>query len=234
MKIYLISIFPEIFQSFLDTSLIAKAQEKEILDFELVNPRDFCDDKHQQIDDDIYGGWAGMLIKAIPMIDATESVISKLKGSFKIIFPSPSKKIFNQKYAHDLSQYDNLIFVCGRYEWIDHRFTQYFQDKYPNNFQTISLGKFVTLWGEIPTLTMVEAITRLIPGVIKEEISWQNESYSTEHNMENIEYPQYTRPVDVYGYKVPEILLSGHHKNIEERRKEQTKSLSDEIENNHE
>ncbi len=232
MKIFFISIFPEIFDSFLDTSLIKKAQEKWILEFETINPRDFCKDKHKKIDDEVYGWWAGMLMMAQPMIDAVNSVIEKIKiensslggswsaelvgGNFQIIVPTPSKNIRNQESAHSFSKAENLIFVCGRYEWIDHRFVQYFQDKYPNNFHQTSIWKFVTLGWELPTMTMVESIVRLVPWVIKEELSRQEESYSPSQDMENIEYPQYTRPQEVQWYSVPEVLLSWDHKKIEE------------------
>jgi tRNA (guanine37-N1)-methyltransferase len=209
MHIHIVSIFPDIFQSFLGTSLIAKAQEKQLLTFSVINPRDFCQDKHQQIDDSLYGGGAGMLIKAQPIIDTTESIIKNITSENRaIIFPAPSKEIFVQKHAHVLAKYDYLIFVCGRYEGIDYRREQYFQDKYPGKFFKLSLGQFITLGGEVPTMVMLEAITRLIPGVIKESRSREQESYSIKHGGNNIEAPNYTKPEIVYGYRVPKILLS--------------------------
>ena len=220
MKIFFISIFPEIFPSFLETSLIKKAIDKKILEFEIINPRQFCHDKHQKIDDEIYWWWAGMLMMAKPIIDSVESVISKIKWDFQIIFPSPSTEIWNQKSAHSYSKYENIIFVCGRYEWIDYRFEQYCKSKYPNNFSKISLWKFVTLWGELPTMTMVESIVRLVPWVIQEECSWQDESYQISQNMENLEYPQYTRPQEVEWFQVPDVLLNWNHKEICKRREE--------------
>lgn len=221
MKITYISIFPEIFKSFLATSLVAKAQEKKILSFECVNPRTFCKDKHKQVDDEIYGWWTGLLMKAQPLIDAVESVIKANKLSKrcrrrKIIFLSPSKEIFCQKSAHEFAKMKHIIFVCARYEGIDFRFDQYMIDSYPKHFAKISLWKFITLWWEVPAMTITESIIRLIPSVIKEEASWQDESYNIDMNMNNIEYPQYTRPETVEGYKVPEILLSGHTKKIDE------------------
>lgn len=214
MKIFFVSIFPEIFSSFLGVSLIKKAIDKKILEFEIVNPRQFCHDKHQKIDDEIYGWWAGMLMMAKPIIDSVESVISKIKWDFQIVFPSPSIKIWDQKAAHFYSKCENIIFVCGRYEWIDYRFEQYFQKKYSKSFAKISLWKFVTLWWELPTMTMVESIVRLVPWVIQDEISWQDESYQISQNMENLEYPQYTRPQEIEWFQVPDVLLNWNHKEI--------------------
>lgn len=229
MQIHLISIFPTIFDSFLETSLIKKAIDKKLITINVVDPRSFCPGKGQYVDDEIYGGGAGMLIKAKPMIEAVESIIKKIKKNknkqFKIIYLSPSKQIFTQKLAHTYSEIQHIIFVCGRYEWIDNRFVEYMQDKYPQNFETLSLGKFVTLGGEAPAMTAIESIVRLIPWVIKDAKSRQDESYSLQYDMKNIEYPQYTRPEELYGYKVPEILLSGHHKKIEDWRKKKVKKL---------
>lgn len=223
MHIHIVSLFPDIFTSFLQTSLIGKAQEKKLVQFSLTNPRDFCQDKHQQVDDTVYGGGAGMLIKAEPIIDAVNSVIEKNSSDNRtILFPSPSKTIFAQKHAHVLAKYDDIIIVCGRYEGIDYRWEQYFQDKYPDHFMRISLGQFITLWWETPTMVMVESITRLIPGVIKEAWSREEESYSIKHGGANIEAPNYTKPETVYGYTVPDTLLSGNQKKIAAWREEYT------------
>ncbi len=243
MHIHIVSIFPDIFKSFIETSLIKKAQEKNIITFTFTNPRTFCPDKHQTVDDTIYGWWAGLLMKALPAIQAVESIIKKLKeakGSpvrerkqkegvekdFKIILPSPAKDIFTQKTAHTLSERQDIIFVCTRYEGIDYRFEQYMKKKYPKQFQKISLWQYITLGGEVPAMIMIEAITRLIPWVIKEEASRQDESYSVAQNMNNLEYPQYTKPDNILGMKIPKILVSGHHANIKARREKKTKILS--------
>jgi tRNA (guanine37-N1)-methyltransferase len=229
MHISFISIFPEVYTSFLETSLIKKAQEKTILTFDIINPRDFCADKHQQIDDIIYGGWAGMLMKAQPMIDAIEAAIDNTvklsmerSVSRKIIFLSPSPMIFNQQQAYEYSKLDHIIFVSWRYEWIDYRFEQYIQKKYPDNFIKLSLWQFVTLWWELPSMVVVESIVRLIPWVIKEEASHLIESYDPTQSMQNLEYPQYTRPEEVEWMKVPDVLLSGHHAEIQKRRDKNT------------
>lgn len=210
MHITIISIFPEVFESFLSTSLLQKAQKNKILIFNIINPRDFCTDKHQQVDDQIYGIGKGMLLKAQPVIDAVESCIQKHnleESDFSILFPAPAETVFTQKIAYGLSKKEHIILVCGRYEGIDHRFELYFQKKYPHAFKRVSLGSFILLGGEVATMVMIEAITRLIPGVIKEKQSWIEESYALQEGMKNIEAPNYTRPEEVYGMRVPEVLL---------------------------
>ena len=229
MHIHIISLFPELFDSFFSTSLLKKAQEKWILNIDFCNPRKFCTDKHQQIDDEIYWGWSWMLIKAEPIIDAVEYIIKEnnLKNSdFKIIFPSPAKEIFTQKNAYTFSKQEQLIFVCGRYEWIDYRRELYMQKHYPDQFEKISLWQFILLWWEVATMTMIESISRLIPWVIKESESWQHESYNLKDNMQNLEEPNYTRPETVKWFTVPEILLNWNSEEIAQRRKNNSKNLS--------
>ncbi len=225
MNIFIHTIFPEIFQSFLQTSLIKKAQEKGILNIQLINIRDFCTHKQKQVDDKIYGWWAWMLIKAKPVIDSIENTIKQnnLKD-FKIVYLAPSENILNQQKAFDYAKNENIILLCGRYEWIDYRVEEYFKDKYWN-FERLSIGQYVLMWGEIPAMVFVEAVWRLVPGVVKEKDSYEDESYNPSKQMKNIEYPQYTMPQEVYGYKVPDVLLSWHHKKIEERRKENERKI---------
>ena len=221
MKIFLVSIFPEIFESFLQTSLIAKAQEKGVLEFEIINPRNFCTDKHQQIDDEIYGGGKWMLLKAQPLIDTINHIVEQnqlQKSDFSILFPSPSQQVFNQKVAYGQSKKDALIFVCGRYEGIDARFEKYSMEHYPDQFKKLSLGQFILLGGELPSCVMIEAITRLIPWVIKEKQSRIDESYAIKDGMATLEAPNYTRPEEVYGMKVPEVLLTWDLEAIAQRK----------------
>ncbi len=228
MNIHIVSLFPELFESFLSTSLLKKAQDKWILKINFCNPRQFCTDKHQQIDDEIYWWWAWMLIKAEPIIDAVESIIKEnnLKDTdFKIIFPSPAKETFNQKHSYTFSKQEDLIFVCWRYEWIDYRRELYMQEYYPQQFIKLSLWQFILLWWEVATMTMIESITRLIPWVIKESESWQNESYSLKENMQNLEEPNYTRPENVKWFTVPNILLNWNSEEIAQRRKDNSISL---------
>ena len=227
MKISIVSIFAEIFTSFLETSLIGKAQTNGHLEVQLYNPREKCTDPHQQIDDLIYGGWAGMLLKAQPIIDTVEEIIKNEaeNSDFSILFPAPSETLFSQKIAYWQSKKDHLIFICGRYEGIDHRCELYFQKKYPSAFKKLSLGQFIVLGWETPTMLMIEAITRLIPWVIKEKQSRIEESYAIKDGMLNLEAPNYTRPEVVYDMKVPEILLSGNLEEIKQRKSEHTNFL---------
>ncbi len=220
MHIHFVSLFPEIFDSFVSTSIIKKAQEKKLLRFSVITPRDFCTDKHQQVDDTVYGGGDGMLIKAQPVIDAVESIVAQIEGAWAIVVPSPSQDIFVQKHAHLFSKYDHLIFVCGRYEGIDYRFVEYMREKYEDMFFVLSLGSFVTLGWETPAMVMTESIVRLVSGVIKEQWSREEESYSIKKWWANLEHPQYTKPAEVYGYKVPDVLLSGDQWGIQKWKEE--------------
>ena len=229
MQIHIVSLFPEIFESFLNASLIAKAQEKWILQFVLHNPREFCEDKHQQIDDQIYGWGDWMLIKAKPIVDCVEDIIEKnnlLDKDFTILFPAPSEEIFNQKIAYWLSKKEHVIIICWRYEGIDYRCEAYLKKKYSENFRKISLGEFIVLWWETPSMVMIESIVRLIPWVIKEKGSWIDESYSLKENMKNLEAPNYTRPLEVFWMKVPEELLSWSDESVNQWRKNNAKIVN--------
>lgn len=223
MHYYIVTIFPELFSSFLSTSLVAKAKEKWLLQFSFVNPRDFCLDTQKQVDDQIYGGGAGMLMKWQPIIDAlrfiTNSRTTPEERNIKVLLLKPSKTIFIQEYAHQLvNDYDAIVLVCGRYEGIDHRVELWCQQEFWQHFDTLSLGQYVTLGGEVPAMAVVEATARLVRGVIKEQQSRQDESYRPEHDWNTLEYPQYTRPETIEWFSVPEILLSGHHAQIEQRK----------------
>jgi tRNA (guanine37-N1)-methyltransferase len=216
MNIFIHTIFPEIFESFLNTSLIKKAQEKWILNIKLVNIRDFCVHKQKQVDDKIYGWGVGMLIKAKPVIDAIENTIKENNlRNFKIIYLAPSDNILNQEKCFSYSKEENIILLAWRYEWIDYRVEEYFKDKYWN-FERLSIWKYILMGWELPAMVFIESTTRLIPWVIKEKSSYEDESYNPNKNMQNIEYPQYTRPAEIYWYKVPDILLSGHDAKIKE------------------
>lgn len=225
MHYHIISIFPEIFDSFLTTSLIYKAQEKKLIQVNLVNPRDFCIDKHKQIDDMPYGWGSGMVLKAKPIINAIQYIIGWIDNTknkrIKVCIVWPSKEEFSQQLAHAYTEtYDHIIFICGRYEGIDRRVQDWCEVNFWMDFSVVSVGKYITLWWEVPAMVMIEATARLLPGVIKEELSRQDESYRPEEWWKNLEYPQYTRPEEVMWMGVPEILFSGHHAKIDAWRKD--------------
>jgi len=213
MNIYIVSIFPEIFQGFLQTSLVWKAQEKKLINIEIFNPRDFTKLKHKQVDDKVYGGWQGMLLMFQPIVDTIDYIIQKkIKWeNYNIIYLAPWKKELNQNIAKTYREYKNIILLCGRYEGIDSRIEQYFFNK----IEKLSIWKYVLMWGEIASMVFVEVVWRFIPWVIKEEDSVEYDSYTKADDLEFLEHPQYTRPEEINWLKVPKVLLSGHHKNIE-------------------
>lgn len=213
MKIDAISIFPEFFDV-LEISLLGKAQEAGLISFEAHNLRDFTHDRHKTVDDTPYGGGAGMLMKPEPWGEAFDQIIGKDRPV--VIFTSPAGKPFNQKLAGELSQRDHLVFACGRYEGIDQRVVDYAGTI--AEVHEISIGDYVLNGGEVAAVAMIEAIARLIPGVIGNNESLTEES----HNEGLLEAPSYTKPQNWRGLEVPEILLSGHHAEIEKWRKAQS------------
>lgn len=218
MKITILSIFPEIFESFLSTSLIKKGIDSKILEIELLNFRSFASLPHKKVDDTPYGGGAGMVMKPEPIVEAVEAAKAKLPSA-KVILLSPRGAPFTQSKAAELSKSSEIIFICGRYEGIDERVNDLVVD------ETISLGDFVLMGGEVPAMAVIESVARLIPGLIGNNESTQSESFQ---NM-NLEAPQYTRPPDYRGLKVPEVLLSGDHKAISQWREEQSSLLTQKI-----
>jgi len=218
MKIDIFTLFPESFSP-LKESIIARAEKNGIVTINIHNIRDFSKDKHSKCDDEPFGGGAGMLMTCQPIYDAVMSV--KAENS-KIIFPSPSGKIFTSKIAKDLSQEEHLVFICGHYEGIDQRILDIFEP------EEISIGDYVLTGGEIPTMAIIDSTLRFVEGVITSE-SLDEESFSNG----TLEYPQYTRPADFMGYKVPDVLLSGNHKEIAKWRKqksaEKTKTVRPEL-----
>lgn len=205
MKIKVLSLFPEIIDSFFTSSIMAKAVEKGIIDYSLLNIRDFAEDKHNTCDDAPYGGGAGMVLKPEPLAGALDSIDGLRK---RVIYPSPSGIVFDQDQAKRLSEYDELVFICGRYEGIDQRIIDMYVD------EEISIGDYVISSGEISTLVIIDAVYRLLEGVINDE-SLLEESFTDGL----LEYPHYTRPFDFRGLTVPEVLLSGHHLKISEWRR---------------
>lgn len=207
MKIDILTLFPEAFSP-LKTSILARAEESGLLEIRFVNIRDFSKDKHKKCDDYPFGGGAGMLMTVQPLFDAINSIYEK--GS-KIIFPSPIGKTYNTKKAEELSKHDHLIFVCGHYEGVDERLFQLFE------IEQISVGDYILTGGELPTMIIVDSLARFVGGVISKE-SLEHESFSNGL----LEYPQYTRPQEFEGLKVPDVLVSGNHQQVEKWRKEQS------------
>ena len=209
MRIDAISIFPEFFDV-LDISLLGKAKAQELLEVKIHDLREFTEDKHRTVDDTPFGGGAGMLMKPEPWGQALDSV---MKSETIVIFPSPAGELFKQATAQELSEAKHLVFACGRYEGIDQRVVDYAASK--AKVRLISLGDYVLNGGEVAAVAMIEAIARLIPGVIGNADSLAEES----HSEGLLEYPSYTKPSSWRGLDVPEILLSGNHAEIAKWRK---------------
>ena len=196
----------------LSTSIIGRAQSKGLLSVEAINIRDFAENKHNRVDDYTYGGGAGMLMQAGPVYGAYQSVADKAKSKPRVIYLSPQGQTFSQSMAEEFAKEEELIFLCGHYEGIDERVLEEIVTDY------VSIGDYVLTGGELPAMVMIDAISRLIPGVLHNDVSAEFESF--QDNL--LEYPQYTRPEEWHGKKVPDILLSGHHANVEKWRREQS------------
>jgi tRNA (guanine37-N1)-methyltransferase len=209
MRIDAISIFPQFFDV-LDISLLGKAKAQELLEVKIHDLRDFTEDKHRTVDDTPFGGGAGMLMKAEPWGQALDSVMTP---ETIVIFPSPAGELFKQATAQELSKANHLVFACGRYEGIDQRVVDYAASK--AKVRLVSLGDYVLNGGEVAAVAMIEAIARLIPGVIGNAESLAEES----HSEGLLEYPSYTKPASWRGLEVPEVLLSGNHAEIAKWRK---------------
>lgn len=208
MKFIILSLFPDIIEGYFSHSIMKRAVEDGIVSYENINIRDYALDKHKRCDDEPYGGGYGMLLKPEPLALALDACMTELSH---VVFPTPSAPLFTQQHAHALAEKEELVFICGRYEGIDQRIIDMYVD------EIYSIGEYVLSSGEIATLTMIDCIYRLVEGVIRKE-SLEEESY----NDEWLEYPQYTRPATFRGHKVPEVLLSGNHKKIEEWRKSES------------
>ena len=212
MKFTILTLFPEMVMSGLNESIIGRAKEKGIIDIEAVNIRDYTEDKHKKVDDYPYGGGAGMVMQAQPIYDAHKAVTENMEGTVRTIYLTPQGAVFNQEMAVELAKADNLVLLCGHYEGVDERVLEEVVTDY------VSIGDFVLTGGELPAMVMVDAISRMVPGVLTNEESGTTESF---HNY-LLEYPQYSRPEEWHGKKVPDVLLSGHHKNIEDWRLSQS------------
>lgn len=211
MKFDILTLFPEMFKQ-LSESIIGRAQEKGLIDINLINIRDFSKDKHKKVDDTPYGGGAGMVLMPDVVYDAYSSIQNK---NGKVIYLSPQGKVLDQKKVKELSNEENLILLCGHYEGIDQRVLDEIVD------EEISIGDYVLTGGELPAMVLIDAVSRHIKGVLSDE-STKEESFSNNR----LEYPQYTRPEVFRGKRVPEVLISGHHGNIKKWRDEQSLEIT--------
>ena len=212
MNFHVLTLFPEMIMNGLETSILGRAAAKGIVTFEAMNIRDYTLERHGKVDDYPYGGGAGMVMQAEPIYRAYEALVEKIGKKPRVIYMTPQGKTFNQNIAEDLAKEEDLVFLCGHYEGVDERVLEMIATDY------LSAGDYVLTGGELPAMMMIDCISRLVPGVLNNNVSAEFETFHD--NL--LEYPQYTRPEVFMGKKVPDILLSGHHANVEKWRREQS------------
>lgn len=217
MHFYILTLFPDMVMNGLTDSIIGRAMKNGYLEIEAVNIRDYAFNKHQSVDDYPYGGGAGMLMQAEPVYQAYSAVLEKIKSENpeaqpRVVYLSPQGGTFSQEMAEDYAKEEDVILLCGHYEGIDERVLEEIVTDY------VSIGDYVLTGGELPAMVMIDTISRLIPGVLHNDVSAEFDSF--QDNL--LEYPQYSRPEEWHGKKVPEVLMSGHHANIEKWRHEQS------------
>ncbi|MCI6165664.1 MAG: tRNA (guanosine(37)-N1)-methyltransferase TrmD [Lachnospira sp.] len=212
MRFHVLTLFPKMITDGLNTSITGRAIEKGVLSVEAVDIRDFSHDKHMKVDDYPYGGGAGMVMQAPPVCEAYQSIADKIGTRPRVVYMTPQGTTFNQKMAEDFSKEEDLVILCGHYEGIDERALEKIVTDY------VSIGDYVLTGGELPAMVVIDTVSRLVPGVLNNEESARTESFSDGL----LEYPQYTRPVEYDGMRVPDVLLSGHHGNIEKWRHEKS------------
>ena len=212
MQFYIMTLFPEMVMGGLKTSIIGRAIKNELLSIEAINIRDYAFNKHNSVDDYPYGGGAGMLMQAEPVYQCYKALEDRIGKRPRVVYLSPQGQTFNQKMAEEFAEEEELVFLCGHYEGIDERVLEEIVTDY------VSIGDYVLTGGELPSMIMVDAISRLVPGVLHNDVSAEFESF--QDNL--LEYPQYSRPETGHDKKVPEVLMSGHHANIEKWRREQS------------
>lgn len=212
MNFHVLTLFPEMIMNGLETSILGRAAAKGIVSFEAVNIRDYTLERHGKVDDYPYGGGAGMVMQAEPIYRAYAALVEKIGKKPRVIYMTPQGQAFNQSIAEDLAKEEDLVFLCGHYEGVDERVLEMIATDY------LSAGDYVLTGGELPAMMMIDCISRLVPGVLNNNVSAEFETFHD--NL--LEYPQYTRPEVFMGKKVPDILLSGHHANVEKWRREQS------------
>ena len=210
IQIDIMTLFPEMCEAFLSQSIIGRARKNGYLDIQCHQIRDFAYDKHRRVDDTPYGGGKGMVMKAEPIFLCFEHICNLRNTRPKVVYMSPKGRVFNQNIAKEFKNYSNLAILCGHYEGVDERILEEIVD------EQISIGDYVLTGGELPALVFTDAISRMIPGVLSDDICFEDES----HYSGTLEYPQYTKPYEWHEKKVPDVLISGHHANIEKWKKE--------------
>ena len=212
MNFHVITLFPEMIENGMNTSITGRAITKGLLTLEAVNIRDYAFNKHQKVDDYTYGGGAGMLMQAEPVYLAYEAIANRTAKKPRVVYLTPQGQVFNQAMAREMAQEEDLVFLCGHYEGIDERVLEEIVTDY------VSIGDYVLTGGELPAMVMMDSISRMVPGVLS-----NNECFTEESHFNGLlEYPQYTKPSVWRGKEVPEVLMSGHHANIEKWRKEKS------------
>ena len=212
MRFHVMTLFPDMIANGLGTSITGRAINQHIFELNIVNIRDYTQDKHKHVDDYPYGGGAGMVMQPGPVYECYQDIIKDMTTKPRVIYMTPQGKVFSQAIAEELSKEEELIFLCGHYEGIDERVLEEIVT------DELSIGDYVLTGGELPAMVMIDSISRLIPGVLNNDDSAEYESFQDGL----LEYPQYTRPVEFLGKKVPDVLLSGHHGRIAEWRREQS------------
>ncbi len=212
MNYHVLTLFPEMIAQGVGTSITGRAMDKGLISVNAVNIRDFAGNKHGQVDDYPYGGGAGMVMQPGPVYRSYESVVEKIGYKPRVVYMTPQGKVFNQKMAEEFAKEENLVFLCGHYEGIDERVLDMIVTDH------VSIGDYVLTGGELPSMVMIDCISRLVPGVLHNDVSAEFESF--QDNL--LEYPQYTRPAEFEGVKVPDILLSGDHAKVDRWRREQS------------
>ena len=211
MNFYVMTLFPDMITQGMNTSITGRAIAKGVLNLEAINIRDFAYNKHQKVDDYPYGGGAGMLMQAEPVYLSYESIVKRVGKRPRVVYLTPQGRVFNQKMAREMALEEEIVFLCGHYEGIDERVLEEIVTDY------VSIGDYVLTGGELPAMVMMDSISRMVPGVLNNQESGETESFAG--NL--LEYPQYSRPEEWHGKKVPEVLLSGHHENVAKWRREQ-------------
>ena len=221
MRFDIMTLFPELVNTVLNESIIGRAQKSGAIEIECHNIRDYSEDKHRRVDDTPYGGGKGMLMMAPPIYNCYKHIVDTVASDESkphVVFMSPAGSLFDQRKAEELSKHEHLIILCGHYEGVDKRIIDEIVD------EEISIGNYVLTGGEIPACILVDCVARLCDGVLSDPECYNNESISSGA----LEYPQYTRPYEFHGVKVPDVLISGHHGKIDEWRKEQAQLLTKE------